>query len=52
MRTCQYCERPANKRITTRDDYGRVHDIYVCDTHEKPPKESSRKDYMEGKYDK
>lgn len=50
MRLCQYCSRPANVKVVVRDEYERVHDVFVCDLHheEKP----SRKDYMEGKYDK
>lgn len=52
MRTCQLCERPANTSLNVRDDWGRVHTIFVCDEHEKPPKKESRKDYMEDRYDK
>lgn len=35
MRLCQYCSRPANKKVVRRDDYGRVHDVFVCEKHEK-----------------
>ena len=52
MRTCAYCSRPANTSLNVRDDYERVHTIYVCDAHSKPPKkEPSQKDYMEDRYD-
>ena len=34
MQTCAKCSRPANTKTVERDDYGRVHDVFVCDDHE------------------
>lgn len=34
MMICAYCPRPANNKVTTRDDWQRVRQIYVCDAHD------------------
>jgi len=55
MRICQYCSRPANTKVTRRDEWGRIHDVFVCDDHDGTLKRvnggESQKDYMEGRYD-
>ena len=33
MKTCCLCDRPANVKRTNRDDWGRAHDIFLCDHH-------------------
>ena len=42
MKNCTYCSRPANTKVTVRDDYGRVHDIFACDEHAKSFEESQK----------
>lgn len=48
MRICEYCSRPANKKLARRDDWGRVHDVFVCDDHDGTlPDPKSQHEYME-----
>lgn len=38
MMQCRYCSRPANKKLTERDEWGRVRDIYICDKCDAVPR--------------
>ena len=54
---CKDCSKPANRKLTIRDAYERVHDVWLCDMHadkflsERIVDDVSRKEYMERRYE-
>ena len=55
---CKECSKPANRKLTVRDAYERVLDVWLCDLHadkflsERIVDDVSRKEYMERRYDR
>ena len=55
---CKDCSKPANRKLTIRDAWERVIDVWLCDMHadkflsERIVDDVSRKAYMERRYDR